>query len=95
MLSSSPSPLVRMVKSVMDVKAWLIPQMTSLHGHKKPHCFKFIFDEGSQSVKMYCRMWSKQIAQSPGEVDEKMPWCKDDEAVALLKVPYTTLRYIS
>ena len=74
MLSSTPSPNVRVVQHVLDVKAWILPQMNELHGHSTPHCFKFIKKCGSDDVLMYCKHLSSD------------PWYSEAEATIPLKV---------
>ena len=75
-LSSTPSPKVKVLDSVLDVKAWLTPSLENMHGHSGPHCFKFIpVTEGdTTNVLMYYRNWTSD------------PWCETSEALQLLKV---------
>jgi len=74
MLSSTPSPNVRVVQHVFDIKAWLLPQVDELHGHSTPHCFKFIKKSGFEDVLMYSKLWSSDA------------WCSETEAIIPLKV---------
>ena len=66
----TPSPMVTIVREVVDIKSWILPHLNDIHGHTTPLCFKFMLV--NEKATMYYRHWSTD------------PWC--DKGVILLKV---------
>ncbi len=56
--SYTPQPVTIQLKSVYDVRSWLVPHIEELHGHSQPHCFRFTLDEDGRAV-MHYKNWSK------------------------------------
>ena len=50
--SYTPTPEVKVLECVHDVKEWLSPHLHDVHGHTEPLHFKFIKDDG-HTVMMY------------------------------------------
>ena len=68
-----PNPQTSFIEAMFDVKAWLIPHLNDLHGHRDPHCFKFLLNEQNKCVMFY-RNWTSDV------------WCPEDRAAVVLKV---------
>ena len=68
-----PNPKTFLIDAMFDVKSWIIPCLNELHGHRDPHCFKFVLNNDNKCV-MYFRNWTTD------------PWCPEDKATVILKV---------
>lgn len=55
--SFSPQPIVEVVDSVTDVKAWMLEQTPLLHDHLKAHQFKFERNQSGECMLFY-KEWS-------------------------------------
>ena len=59
--SSTPPATVKIVDSIFDVRSWISPCLEGLHGHSRPHCFRFVADPTvlaeDSKVLMYYRNW--------------------------------------
>ena len=67
------NPKTFLIESMFDVKSWITPHLDELHGHRDPHCFKFILNEEGKCV-LYFRNWTSDS------------WCTEDNAIVILKV---------
>ena len=56
-----------------DVRSWIEPHLNEIHGHREPHCFKFVMNEENKAV-MYFRNWTTNS------------WCPQEKALIMLKV---------
>ena len=36
------------LETLHDVKGWILPHLSELHGHRDPHCFKFLLNEDNK-----------------------------------------------
>ena len=72
-ISMEPNPKTFLIDAMFDTKSWIIPHLNDLHGHRDPHCFKFVLNNDNKSV-MYFRNWTTD------------PWCAEDKATVILKV---------
>ena len=68
-----PNPMTSLIIKMHDVKKWIIPHLNEFHGHRDPHCFKFLCN-GDNKCIMFFRNWTSD------------PWCPEDKAPVVLKV---------
>lgn len=71
-----PTPQMYFMEEMYDIKSWITPHLSELHGHRQPHCFKFVLNEEEKAV-MYFRNWTSD------------PWCNEEKATVVLKVCIT------
>jgi len=72
-LSTTPEPIVVILREIRDIKTWIKSSLENIHGHSIPHCFKFQ-KNATGHVIMFYKNWSSD------------PWCDEQDAVKLLKV---------
>lgn len=72
-LSTTPEPIVVILRKIRDIKAWIKSSLEDIHSHSIPHCFKFQ-NSAKGEVIMFSKNWSSD------------PWCNEQDAVKLLKV---------
>ena len=63
--------MASMIEMIHDVKRRITPHLNELHGHRDPHCFKFVCNKDDKCIMFY-RNWTSD------------PWCTD--AAIVLKV---------
>jgi len=68
-----PQPKAMLIKEIYDVRSWIATHLDELHGHRQPHCFKFVLNRDGKAV-MFNRNWSSN------------QWCSEEEASVVLKV---------
>ena len=67
------NPSIFFLEAMHDVKGWISPHLNDLHGHRDPHCFKFVLNDQGKCT-MYYRNWISD------------PWCPEEKATIVLKV---------
>lgn len=60
----NPHPEAYLLPAVFEVKAWIGPATADVHGHVKPHCFKFVRDDAGKAIMFY-RKWSHEEWMGP------------------------------
>ena len=73
--SMDPTPTTTLIEHMFNVKKWILPHLNDLHGHRDPHCFKFVCNEHNKCL-MFFRNWTCD------------PWCPEDKATVVLKARY-------
>lgn len=71
-ISMEPNPKTYFMESMFDVRSWIEPHLNEIHGHRDPHCFKFLLNEENKAV-MYFRNWTSNS------------WCPQEKATIVLK----------
>ena len=79
-ISMEPTPQTYFMEEIYDIKSWITPHLNKLHGHRQPHCFKFILNQEEKAV-MYFLNWTSDS------------WCTTEEATIVLKVCITAKNY--
>ena len=74
-VSMDLNPITTLIENMHDVKKWITPHLNDLHGHRDPHCFKFVCNEDDKCM-MFFRNWTCD------------PWCPEDKATVVLKARY-------
>jgi len=67
------NPSTFFLEVMHDIKSWISPHLNELHGHRDPHCFKFVLNDENKCA-MYYRNWTSD------------PWCLEDKSIIVLKV---------
>ena len=63
--SYTPTPIVRKVQDVYDIKSWLSNCIEEIHGHTQPLHFKFVLNEDEKAA-MYYRQWCSDAWSKDG-----------------------------
>lgn len=50
-------PLVYFCEEIFDIREWLAPHLSEIHGHTGPHAFKVTLSENGDPVMKY-KIWS-------------------------------------
>ena len=58
-LSTTPEPIVVILREIRDIKTWIKSSLENIHGHSTPHCFKFQKNAtGRDNVLQKLEQWS-------------------------------------
>ena len=52
-VSMDPNPITTLIEYMHDVKKWITPHLNDLHGHRDPHCFKFVCNENGKCLMFF------------------------------------------
>lgn len=72
-ISMEPNSKTFLIDVMFDIKSWISPHLNELHGHRDPHCFKFVLNKDNKSIRYFWN-WSTDL------------WCPEDRAIVILKV---------